>query len=457
MAAIASSAAWRDILARPRLQLTIGLVALEFMMGIQYLVVIAVMPRVQKDIGGIAFYGAVFGGFMLASLVSIPLSGRQADRDGPVKPFLQNLAVFIAGTLLCGLAPSMPLLAAARVVQGYGGGALYSLAYGIVAKVYPAALRPRMVALLTGTWVFSGLIGPAFGAALAQSVGWRWAFLSVIPLTVLAAVLLLPSIHEISGSDDELAKMPLRWPLQLTAGCTLLVAGLSSLTWPGVSVAALGAVLVGTSIRHVLPAGTLTGRPGLPAAVGGAFLLSMAFFTADSFVPLVITGARGRSLTEASIVVTLVSISWSVATFWQARMVDRFSHTWMVRTGSLILAGGTAVFALAIVGLPLPLAYAAWTVAGAGMGIAFPTLFIATADRAEPGQEAAAVAARFVSGRVGIVLGTGLGGVAVGATQAVHSPIGIGLGVAMGLAVVGALVGSLLAPLLDRTEVAASA
>ena len=120
MAAIASSAAWRDILARPRL--TIGLVALEFMMGIQYLVVITVMPRVQKDIGGIAFYGAVFGGFMLASLVSIPLSGRQADRDGPVKPFMQNLAVFIAGTLLCGLAPSMPLLAAARVVQGYGAG-----------------------------------------------------------------------------------------------------------------------------------------------------------------------------------------------------------------------------------------------------------------------------------------------------------------------------------------------
>lgn len=88
MAAIASSAAWRDILARPRLGLTIGLVALEFTMGIQYLVVTAVMPRVEKDIGGIAFYGAVFGGLMLASLVSIPLSGRQADRDGPVKPFL---------------------------------------------------------------------------------------------------------------------------------------------------------------------------------------------------------------------------------------------------------------------------------------------------------------------------------------------------------------------------------
>jgi MFS family permease len=446
---------WREVLNRERLRLTIGLVGMEFMAGIQYLVVTAVMPRVQKEIGGIAFYGAVFGGYMLASLVSIPLSGRQADRDGPAKPFLTNLAIFAAGTVLCGLAPSMPFLAAARVVQGYGGGALYSLAYGIMAKIYPAHIRPRMVALLTGTWVVSGIIGPAYGTLIAQSVGWRWAFLTVVPLAALSGMLLLPSIRGISGSGDELARMPLRWPLQLAAGCTLAVAGLSALTWPGYAAAAIGMLLVALSLRHVLPPGTLTGRPGLPAAVGGAFLLSLAFFTADSFVPLVITGVRGRSLLEAGLVVTLVSVSWSVATFWQARMVDRFSYAWMMRTGSLILAGGTAVFALALVGLPLPLAYGAWTIAGAGMGIAFPTLFLATMNSAGAGEEAGAVAARFVSGRIGIVLGTGLAGVAVGAAQAAHAPLAVGLGAAMALAVAGALIGSLLAPLLDRTEAVA--
>ena len=428
---------------------------LEFMAGIQYLVVTAVMPRVQQEIGGIAFYGAVFGGYMLAGLVSIPLSGRQADRDGPGRPFLLHLGVFVVGTAACGLAPSMPLLAAARLVQGYGGGALYSLAYGIIAKTYPAPLRPRVVALLTATWVVSGMIGPGYGTLLAQTVGWRWAFISVIPLAGLVGGLLLPSLSRISGSGDELAKLPLRWPLQLAAGCTMLVAGLGSLAWPGYVVAAAGTVVLAQSLSYVLPPGTLTGQPGLPAAVGGAFLLSVAFFTADSFVPLVITGVRGRSLTEAGVVVTLVSISWSVATVWQSSVVDRFSYAWMVRAGSFILGGGIAVFALALLGAPLPLAYAAWTVAGAGMGIAFPTLFIATMDRAGSGEEAGAVAARFVSSRIGIVLGTGLGGVAVGATQAVHAPLAIGLGATMALAVAGALLGGALAPLLDR-EVAAA-
>jgi MFS family permease len=313
-----------------------------------------------------------------------------------------------------------------------------------------------MVALLTGVWVVSGVIGPGYGTLVAQTVGWRWAFLSVAPLAIVSGALLLPSIRGISGIGDELAQMPLRWPLQLAAGCALVVAGLSALAWPGYLAGAVGTVLVAMSLRHVLPPGTLTGRPGLPAAVLGAFLLSLAFFTADSFVPLVITGVRGRSLTEGGVVVTLVAVSWSVATFWQTRMVDRFSYAWMVRTGSLILAAGTAVFALAIVGAPLPLAYAAWTLAGAGMGIAFPTLFIATMNRAGAGEEAGAVAARFVSGRIGIVLGTGLAGVAVGATHAVHAPLGIGLGAAMGLAVAGALVGSLLAPLLDREELPAA-
>ena len=447
---------WREVLNREHLPLTIGLVCVEFTAGIQYLVVDAVMPRVQNEIGGIAFYGAVFGGYMLAGLVSIPLSGRQADREGPLRPFLTQLAIFIGGTVLCGLAPTMPLLAAARLVQGYGGGALYSLAYGIMAKVYPAQMRPRMVAVLTGVWVVSGVIGPGYGTLVAQTVGWRWAFLSVAPLAIFSGALLLPTIRGISGIGDELAQMPLRWPLQLAAGCALVVAGLSALAWPGYVAGAIGTVLVAMSLRHVLPPGTLTGRPGLPAAVGGAFLLSLAFFTADSFVPLVITGVRGRSLTEAGVVVTLVAVSWSVATFWQTRMVDRFSYAWMVRTGSLILAGGTAVFALAMVGAPLPLAYAAWTFAGAGMGIAFPTLFIATMNRAGAGEEAGAVAARFVSGRIGIVLGTGLAGFAVGAAQAVHAPPGIGLGAAMGLAVAGALVGSLLAPLLDREELPAA-
>jgi MFS family permease len=63
---------------------------------------------------------------------------------------------------MAALAPSMPLLVVARLIQGYGGGAMYSLAYGIVPRVYPAHLRPKMLSLLSGVWVVTGLLGPPF-------------------------------------------------------------------------------------------------------------------------------------------------------------------------------------------------------------------------------------------------------------------------------------------------------
>src|SRR5581483_6168934 len=162
--------------------------------GMQSLVVVAAMPRVLRDLGGVEFYGTVFSGYFLSGLVSIPLAGRAADREGPTRPFLRMMACFGLGTVLCALAPSMPLLALARVLQGYGGGAVYTIAYGVIAKAYPSRHRPRMLALLTLTWVVSGLVAPSIGAILATTIGWRWVFVVVLPLLLLATLLTVPGL-----------------------------------------------------------------------------------------------------------------------------------------------------------------------------------------------------------------------------------------------------------------------
>jgi len=181
---------WREVFADGRLPLTIGLIIVEFLAGIQSLVVTATMPRVLAELHGIEFYGWVFSGYSLAGLAAIPRAGHNADLHGPFRPFAEGLVMFGAGTLLCGIAPSMLTLALVRVLQGQGGATLNTEAYGAVAKAYPEHLRPRVVALLTLVWVVSGLIGPAYGAALAVAAGWRWAFLSVFPLVVLSWVLI---------------------------------------------------------------------------------------------------------------------------------------------------------------------------------------------------------------------------------------------------------------------------
>jgi hypothetical protein len=431
---------WREIFADGRGALTTGLLIVEALAGVQSLVVTATMPRVLADLHGLAYYGWVFSGYSLAGLAAIPRAGRNADRQGPLRPFAEGLLLFGIGTVLCGLAPSMLVLALVRVIQGYGGAALYTVAYGAVAKGYPERLRARVLALLTLVWVISGLVGPAYGAALAAAAGWRWSFLSVLPFVVLSWVLIAGPLRSIPGTASTTPRISARWPVQLAVGTGLVLGGLSSSSVVvGAALTAAGLAVAVPSLRHILPAGTLRVRRGYPATVVGAFLTNLGFFAADSFVPLMLTGVRGTSVLEASVAVTLVTLGWSAGGWWQSRVMSRARVPRLVGWGGVVMAAGIGGTMAALVGLPLPLVYVAWVVAGLGMGVAYSTLFLAALQDAGAGNEATVVAARFVSGRLGIALGSGLGGACVAIASSLHASLTAGMWGIFGMALAASL------------------
>lgn len=430
---------WRAALGAGRERLTVALCLVEFAAGMEALVVVAAMPKVLADLGGVEFYGTVFAGYMVSGLVSIPLAGRAADREGPSRPFLGMLGCFAVGTVLCSLAPSMPVLAMARVVQGYGGGALYTIAYGALAKAYPSEARPRLLALLSAVWVVSGLLGPAVGALLATTIGWRWAFAVSLPLVAASVPLALPGLSRLAADPDAEPMRP-TWPVVLALACGLGLYAGSAAAWWSVPLGVLALIGAAVSLRRLLPEGCLRAAPGAPAAVALAFLLYLAFFTADSFLTLLLTAERGVSVAGAGIAVTLVSISWFAGSWWQSRAAARLSPRLLTAAGSLVFLVGTAMTAALVVGAPLPLGYVGWTIGGIGTGIAYPTVLLASMDYARSGDETSALAARFVAGRVGIVLGTGLGGAAIAVAHATGRPLAWGLAAVFALSLAGALV-----------------
>ena len=165
---------WRAVFAGARGRLTIGLLILEALVAIEIMVVATILPAVQADLHGLKLYGWIYASLTLASLGTVPIAGHLTDRLGP-RPILGiSIAFYVGGLILAATAPTMFILVVARFVQGIGGGGMYTVSLGTVAKTYPKDIRPRVMALLASMWILPGLLGPPLGAIVAETVGWRW-------------------------------------------------------------------------------------------------------------------------------------------------------------------------------------------------------------------------------------------------------------------------------------------
>ncbi len=427
---------WRTLVGEGLLLTTFGLCLVEMTAGLQTLLVATVLPRAVRDIGGIQLYGLVFSGYMLAGIVSIPASGAEADRYGPARPLFRYSSYFLIGTVMAALAPSMPLLVVARLIQGYGGGAMYSLAYGIVPRVYPAHLRPKMLSLLSGVWVVTGLLGPPFGALLANTVGWRWAIAVAIPTLLLGYGVLAARIRHIPPENAS-RRQGLGAAVMLMAGSAVFLAGLSTGGWGWV--AALGGLALALpAVNRLIPPAMRRGLNGNALVL--SFGLNMSFFVIDSFLPLMLTSVRGTSLATAGAAVTAAAISWFPGSLWQQRVAQTVSVRRQALISCSALLAAAVTVAAAMVGVPLWLVFLGAITEGLAMGVAFNIVLLMAMEPSDDHGMSTLMSTRFLVGRLGLVLGTGLAGVSIAAGSRGGAASAAGIAGAMGIAIAGAVV-----------------
>ena len=417
----------------------------------QILVVATVMPAVREELGAIYLYGWTFSASGLGQFAAIPIAGHAVDRFGARRLLAVTLVVYSGGLILAALAPSMLMLVLARLIQGVGGGAVYAVSLSTVAKSYPENIRPRVLALLAAMWILPGLLGPPLGAILVSTVGWRWAFASPLPVLVVAAVLTFPALQDSVGDREK--RIAMGPPLVLALGAAVFLAGLTihPSVWTAILVLA-GLIVALPPLRRIVPAGTFTARPGLPAAAAAAFLLSMAFVAADSFATLMLRAVNHRSLAEAGIVLTFMTVAWSAGSWWQSRVVPRWRLGNLLLLGTVLVVVGLVAATTALVYWPLAVSYAGWTVAGIGMGIAFPTIPLSVMNVAAKGEEAGQLSATLLMDTLGVAIGAGLGGSAVALARATGSELRLGIAGAFAIGLGAALVLIAIARRLPQTE-----
>ena len=402
-----SDARWRG--------LTLALVLNVTFVAFEALAIATVMPLVAADLGGLELYGWVFSAFLLADLVGIVVAGEMADRFGPAVPFAAGLALFAAGLLVGGLAPSMPVLVAARAVQGFGAGTIPAVAYVVIGRTYPDALRPRMFAVLATAWVVPGIAGPALAAVVAQQLSWRSVFLGLLPLVLVAGGFALRQLRRMVPQAGRASRHVVPDALAVAGGAALFLGGLQSLH-PLLTPAliAAGLVLGVPAFLRLVPEGTLRAMGPLQAAVLARGFLTFAFFAADVYVPLTITVLRGEGIVLSGIALTAGTVAWTSGAWIQERAVLRVGAMPLVRNGFVLLAAGILGMVVVLVALvPAWIAIVAWGVAGLGIGMAYSSISLTVLRHAPSGSEGATASAMQLSDALGTALGTGIGAVAV--------------------------------------------
>lgn len=279
-----------------------------------------ILPSVVRDIGGIDYYAWNTTLFVAASILGSALSARLLARTGPRGAYISASLVFAAGALICGLAPSMPVMLLGRFIQGLGGGFLFALSYAMIRLVFDESLWPRAMALISGMWGVATLVGPAIGGIFAGLGVWRAAFWSLIPVAALFALLaatVLPgrSADRAPGSPLALAQL-----LFLTAAVLAVSAGSVS---PELShnILGLGAAVILTALlirserraRHrLLPDGAFRISTALGALYATMSLLAVAVTSGEIFVPLFLQVLHHQSALVAGYLAALMGAGWTL-------------------------------------------------------------------------------------------------------------------------------------------------
>ncbi len=376
--------------------LTIGSILAMSTVAFEGLALVTVAPLVARDLGGEALYGWIFSAFLLTQIVSTVLAGQQIDRRGPATPFAVSLVLFGAGLVVGSLAQSMPVLIAGRALQGLGAGAVATCVYAVVNRNYVDALRPRMMATISTAWIVPSLVGPAIAGIIAEAFTWRVVFAGIVPLLLISGVLATPAFRGDPGAAAaaRTGDRRLGQAIALAIGAGAFLAGLA--TTPvvlGATLAIAGLAVAVPAMRSLLPPGTLTARPGLPAVIATRAMFVSAFFTGDAFLILALTDVGGYRASVAGLVISAASLAWTSGSWLQVR-IDRRSGAGSrrdrVRWGVVLVATGVTALTVitAVTGSPpIALAIVAWVVAGLGIGLAHSTISTMAFAHATGGEE----------------------------------------------------------------------
>jgi EmrB/QacA subfamily drug resistance transporter len=393
-----------------------------FLAALDGTIVATAMPTVVADLHGIDHYAWVFTGYLLAEIATIPIWGRLADMFGRKRIFLAGMAIFLLGSVLCGLSSSMLQLVLFRSMQGVGAGCLLPVAQTIVADLYTLEQRPRVSAVMSAMFAFSSIVGPLLGGFITEQISWRWVFFVNLPIGIAAFVL----VQTVMVEPLELRhKHRMDWlgAFTLLGWTGLFVFALESggrdYAWGSpVIVGALGTSVVlfvafiVTELRSSEPMIPLDlfRVPTLRAAAVIAAASTLTMFGVISFLPLFVQAVQGKSATQAGRALTPMMLALMLGSAVGARLMLKTGYRRLGIVGFLLVVVGTGLLTRSAAGTSQLELIPPMVLIGAGLGLVFMTTMMAGQNSVDLPRMGVATGLLNFCRQLGGVLGVAIGG-----------------------------------------------
>jgi len=360
-----------------------------FMIILDATVINVAFPTLRREFGAtLADAQWVISIYVLSLGVTTPVSGFLADRFAIKRVYLFGLAVFVIGSFLCGLAPSLGWLIAARALQGFGGGVAQPLGPAQLYRAFPPKEQGTALGYFGIVLVFAPALGPILGGWLVDANLWRLIFFINIPIGILGVFL---------GSrfllDYQVERKPAFDPFGLITavigfGSVLYAAtiaesngwtGSSTLLALGIGVLALAAhvVIELYLVKEPMSSLRLFSSPIFLNAALVGYVATVALFSAEFLMPLYLQAFRGRTALETGYILLAVAATSGIATPLAGRLYDKIGPRMNLIVGFAILCVNT--WQLTKIEATTPISYIVFLLAlrGLAVGLTLQTSFVA--------------------------------------------------------------------------------
>ena len=368
-----------------------GVMLAMLLSSLDQTVVGTAMPRIIADLGGFSHYTWVTTAYIIASAVTIPITGRLTDMYGRKFFYIAGLIIFLIASFACGLSYTMTQIVVFRGIQGIGAGIMMANAFTVIGDLFPPAERGKYQGLVSGVFGLSSIIGPALGGFITDTLSWHWVFFINIPFGI-AIILIFLFFFPHLRPDTRKHK------IDFAGVATMIMAvvpAMLALTWAGVEypwgsaqimgMFAFSALMLVSFIliergnkEPIIPLGLFNNRVVTVSALV-IFLTGFGMFGAIIFTPLFFQGVLGATATASGSFLTPMMLGIVGGSLISGQLLSRTGGHYRLQgvVGISVMALGMGLLSRMNTETSYATAVVNISATGFGLGITMPLYTIA--------------------------------------------------------------------------------